>query len=155
MTLPRTILLAAAILLLSARATSSPAVEEAAKRFYASVKWQGLSVVEGNFSCSGRKEQAILGTSETEIIVAVFIRGLSQKPELLRFSAMARSAESAVLTTEDLDFKIAEFEREVGNVPPGLRPSKSCLGLNMSDQLIDSAHIYWSRKARRFESWSR
>lgn len=60
-----------------------------------------------------------------------------------------------MLTTETLDFSVQEFERDVGPLPEGLRPSKTCLGLNMSDQEIDSVHIFWNRQSRRFDGWSR
>ncbi len=74
--------------------------------------------------------------------------------DLLRYSGKVRNPKSAVLATESLDFDIREFERQVGYVPDGLQASKTCLGLNMSDQMIDSAHIYWHRKHKRFVSWS-
>lgn len=134
---------------------ASPPVAAAAKRFHPSAHWQERSVVQGDFSCRGRRELAILGTSQTEIVVAVFLNGLSRKPELLQFSASVRNAESAVLTTETLDFSVQEFESEVGPLPEGLRPSKTCRGLNMSDQETDSVHIYWNRKSRQFDGWSR
>lgn len=109
----------------------------------------------GDFSCRGKREVAILGTSPTEISVAVFLNGLSKKPELLQFSASRRNLETVMLATESLDFSVQEFEQEVGPLPEGLRPSKTCLGLTMGDQETDSAHVYWNRKARRFEGWSR
>jgi hypothetical protein len=132
-----------------------PQVASAAKRFYPNAQWQPSSVVTGNFTCRGQKEHAVLGTSPSEIVVAVFVRGLNSKPELLQYSTSARSPNSAILTVEDLDFDAKEFQEQIGPLPEGLKPSKSCVGLNMSDQMIDSAHIYWNRKARRFEDWVR
>ena len=134
---------------------ASPPAAAAAKRFHPSAIWQEHSVVHGDFSCRGRREVAVLGTSQTEIVVAVFLNGLSAKPELLQYPASVRHAGSAVLTTETLDFSVQDFEREVGPLPEGLRPSKTCLGLTMSDREIDAVHIYWNRKARRFVGWSR
>lgn len=127
----------------------------AAKRADDTVLWQPKSVISGNFTCRGRKEFAILGTSSKEIVIAVFARGVAKPIDLMRFSGIARSPDSAILSIEPLDFTIDEFEREVGTVPDGLVPSKTCVGLNMTDQMIDSAHIYWHRKNGRFESWSR
>lgn len=151
----RTLFAALVVMVIACSATASPEVASAAKKAYPKADWQAQSVIYGNFSCRGRNEIAILGTSKTEIVVAVFLNGLERKPEILRYSAKARAAESAVLTTEPLDFKVEDFEKEVGPLPEGLHPSKTCLGLNMSDQRIDSAHIYWNRKARRFDDWVR
>ena len=136
-------------------AGAEPSIANAARKFYPSAMWRDQSIVKGNFSCRGKQEMAILGTSKTEIVVAVFLNGLSKKPELLKYSTSVRRPDSAILTVESLDFKFEDFEREVGSVPQGLLPSKTCMGLNMSDQLIDSAHIFWNRRARRFDDWVR
>ena len=118
------------------------------------VKWQRESVVSGDFTCQGKREFAVLGTKPKEIVVAVF-RPPSKKPvDLMRFSGIARSPQSAVLAIESLDFSIKELEQHVGYLPDGIQPSKTCVGLNLSDQMVDSAHIYWHRKNHRFESWS-
>ena len=53
-----------------------------------------------------------------------------------------------------LDSLADPFKSEVGELPEGLRPSRTCKGLNLSDGKVDSAHIYWNRKARRFDDWS-
>jgi hypothetical protein len=74
---------------------------------------------------------------------------------MLRYSGTARRAASAVRATESLDFNIKELEKSLGWLPDGLQPSKSCVGLNLTDKRINSAHIYWHRKHRRFTSWSR
>jgi hypothetical protein len=118
------------------------------------VTWQKKSILSGDFTCQGKREFAVLGTKPTEIVIAVF-RPPSRKPvDVLRYSGIARNPDSAILTIEPLDFDIKELEQHVGYVPDGLQASKTCLGLNMSDQMVDSAHIYWHRKNRRFESWS-
>lgn len=128
-------------------------VQAAAARFNKGVKWRQSSVVVGDFSCRGRPEQAILGASKDSVVIAVFIRGLSKPPELLRYLA-PRDPRSAVLAVEDLDFDPKALEREVGDLPTGLRPSKSCKGLNLSDGRIDSAHIYWNSDEKRFSYWT-
>jgi hypothetical protein len=113
---------------------ASPSVERAASRFVPLVIWKPDSVVEGNFSCMGRRQRAILGTSKTEIVVAVFLNGLSNQPEILRYSGRVRNPESAKLSVESMDFDRKKYEKEVGPLPAALRPSKTCKGLNMSDQ---------------------
>jgi hypothetical protein len=119
-----------------------------------SVSWQEKSILSGDFTCHGKREYAILGTKPKEIVIAVFRPPAKQPVDILRYVGDARSPELAILTIESLDFDIKEMEQYVGSVPNGLQPSKTCLGLNMTDQMIDSAHIYWHRKNRRFESWS-
>jgi hypothetical protein len=143
-----------AIVFAGGDATASNKVESAAKRFEPTISWRANSVLDGNFSCKGRREKAILGTSKSEIVIAVFLHGLTNKPEILRFSATSRRLESVTLIIESLDFTTEEFEGEVESVPSGLQPSKVCVGLNLSDQLTDSTHVYWNRKTARFESWS-
>jgi len=131
-------------------------VEAAAARFVPDVTWRAGSVVKGDFSCRGRVEQAILGTNPADIVIAIFLHGTTKPPEILRYSAKARRAESAELKIESLDFTPQELKEIAdsigGEIPPGLRASKTCKGLNLSDG--DSAHIYWNHKARRFDDWS-
>lgn len=129
------------------------AVIAAASKFLPDITWKKDSVVTGNFSCRGRIEHAILGTSKTEIVVAVFLDGLTRSPQVLRYSAKTRDPSTAELKTEDGDFDPKEFEDEVGYIPDGMRPSKSCIGLNLSDGNVDSAHIYWNHNAKQLSDW--
>ena len=133
-------------------AQDSTPVEKAATKYIAGVAWQRPSVVSGNFSCHGRKEQAILGVSASEIVVAVFVNGLGSRPDLLRYSGNARNPKTAELKIEDLDYDPKE---EIGSELDGFRRSKSCKGLNLSDGETDSAHIYWNHKSQRFADWTR
>jgi hypothetical protein len=132
-------------------AQDSVSVEKAATRYVPGVAWQRRSIVSGNFSCHGRKEQAILGVSASEIVIAVFVNGLDSRPEVLRYSAKARNPRTAELKIEDLDYDPKEM---VGSDLDGFRRSKSCKGLNLSDGDTDSAHIYWNHKSQRFEDWT-
>lgn len=135
-------------------ATTPSEIEAAARRAFPGASWKAESVITGDFTCRGLAEYAILGTSNAEIVIAVFASGQSRPVGSFRFSASVRDPKSAVLSKEALDFEAAELEREVGSLPEGLQPSKTCSGLNLSDGLIDSAHIFWNRKAGRFDSWS-
>jgi hypothetical protein len=125
----------------------------AATKFIPGVTWKESSVVTGNFSCRGRAERAVLGTNKSEIVVAIFLGTLTEPPVVLRYSAKARDPETSELTIEDGDFEPKQFESEVGYIPDGFRPSKTCKGLNLSDGKIDSAHIYWNHNAKRFSDW--
>lgn len=126
----------------------------AAKKIQSNIDWQKSSAVTGNFSCRGKAELAILGVNKSEIVVAVFLNGLTKPPSLLRYSAKARDSSAAKLTIEDGDFDVKEFKEMLGAIPDGLRSSKSCKWLNLSDDKIDAAHIYWNHKTKRFSAWS-
>ena len=131
----------------------APEIVAAATKFVPGVKWKPESIVVGDFSCHGETDRAILGTSKSEIVVVVFLGSLTKRPKVLRYSASARDPATAELTTENIDFEPKKFESEFGYVPEGLRPSKTCQGLNMSDGKIDSAHIYWNHNAKEFGDW--
>ena len=124
----------------------------AAARFLPEVNWRAESSVSADFTCRGRRESAILGTTSKEIIIAIFIDGLGQKPEVLRYSAAMRDATTVRLTTETLDYD--PKDEDAGDLR-GFRRSTTCMGLNLSDEQIDSAHIYWNHEAKRFDSWVR
>ena len=91
------------------------------------------------------------GVSPKEIVIAVFLNGLTEPPEVLRYSAAVRGAKEAHLTLESLD---DDPKDEIGDLP-GFRRSRRCQGLNLSDDRIDSAHIYWNHDAKRFNDWVR
>ena len=122
----------------------------AAETYVPGVAWRAASLVAGDFTCEGRIQEAILGTTEVEIVVAVFINGRGERPEVLRYSAAMRSPRLARLAIEGLDYDPADI---LGERLPGFQRSKSCKGLNVSDGLVDAAHIYWNREAKRFEDW--
>ena len=136
---------------LSLSTAQVPSITEAAYKFVPGVTWRTKSVLTADFSCRGRKEQAILGVNDKEIVVAVFLNGPTRPPEVLRYSAEMRDAKEARLTTESLDY---DPEDAVGDLP-GFRRSRACKGLNLTDNKIDSAHIYWNHDARRFDDWVR
>ena len=96
-------------------------------------------------------ESAILGVSESEIVIAVFVNGLGASPEILRYSGKARDTNAAELKTEQLDYDPKEV---IGFELDGFRRSKSCAGLNLSDGRTDSTHIYWNHNAHRFDDWT-
>ena len=130
-------------------------VAAAAKTYYPSAAWQTKSVLTGDFTCRRKQEFAILGTSEKYIVIAVFANGLNAKPEILEYSAAARVAKWAVLAKESLDFSPGKPEDEIGYLPDGFIQSKTCSGLNLSDENTDSAHIYWDAKSKQFRDWVR
>ncbi|MES2151583.1 MAG: hypothetical protein V4508_17535 [Pseudomonadota bacterium] len=147
-------LLGIVTLLACAGSAASPAVKEAATRFVSGIEWQEKSVLSADFSCGGGRQDAILGTSGKEIVVAVFTQGLAKAPELLRFASEERKPAQAKIRLEDSALSIDDVQTLAGSKPPGYRPSKSCKGLRLSDDGSDAAHIYWDHDARRFDSWS-
>jgi len=132
--------------------TAQPSIASSAAKYLPTTKWQQNSVGGGDFSCQGRQQQAILGTTSSEIVIAIFLNGTDQRPEVLRYSAKARDASTAVVTIEGQDF---EAKMDTGYILAGFKRSRTCKGLRLSDGLIDSAHIYWNHDANRFDDWFR
>lgn len=126
-------------------------VATAAKRFMPGVRWRADSVLHADFSCRGHQETAILGVSDTDIVIAVFLKGLAKRPEAIRYS-LARDTSSLHLTAEGRDW---DPKADLGYTLPGFQRSKSCQGLNLADDEVDSAHIYWDHDSHRFEDWVR
>jgi hypothetical protein len=126
-------------------------VEKAATKYVTKVAWRRDSALAGNFTCAGRTEQAILGVSKTEIVIAVFVHGLNMRPEVLRYSAENRNPTTVKLEAESLDYDPKEV---IGYDPDGFKRSRSCHGLNLSDGETDSAHIYWNERLHRFDDWT-
>ena len=150
------LLTAVLVLAASGRARGGEAfpVYSAAVAADRSVRWQRPSILSGDFTCQGKREYAILGTKPQQIVVAIFQPPSLKPVDILLYSGTERHAASAVLAIEPLSFDLKQLEQSLGWLPDGLQPSNTCVGLNLSDQRIDSAHIYWHRKLRRFQSWS-
>jgi hypothetical protein len=104
-------------------AQTPASIEKAAAKCVAGVAWRRGSVVSGNFTCQSRKEQAILGVGESEIVIAVFVNGLGARPEVLRYSGHARNPKTAGLKIENLDYDPKEI---FGYDLDGFRRSKTC-----------------------------
>jgi hypothetical protein len=86
-----------------AEAEQRIAIVSAANKYVPGGTWHSESVIIGDFTCRGRKEQAILGITAREIIVVVFINGLQNKPEILRDKV--HTPADAELTIADLDYR--------------------------------------------------
>ncbi len=142
------LLLLVIVLIGSAQATP---LTTAASKFVPNVTWLPKSALAADFSCLGRAEQAILGVTPKGIVIAVFLNGTDQRPEVMRYSAAARDASQVRLTLESLDHAPDEDPGPL----PGFRRSSTCKGLNLSDGKVDSAHIYWNRDTKRFVDWVR
>jgi len=118
----------------------------AAYKYLPGVKWKAESVITGDFSCRGRKQVAILGTTPADVVVAVFLNGASHRPMELRF----RFEDTAKLEVEGLDY---DPNVDLGYALEGFKRSKTCKGFSADDGATDPAHIYWNHKARQFGMW--
>lgn len=125
------------------------AIEAGAKQYLPDVTWQPKSVVTADFTCQGRAQHAILGLDPKDIVIAVFINGLGSAPEVIR--DRARSREFAKIRVESLDYDPKPI---LGDDLPGFQRSKTCKGLNLYDDMVDSLHLYWNRLTKRFDGWS-
>jgi hypothetical protein len=133
-----------------ANAEQRIAVVSAANKLVPDVTWHSESVISGDFTCRGLKEQAILGITTQEIIVVVFINGLQNKPETFR--DRVHTPADAELTIESLDYDPGE---RVGVELEGFLRSKECKGLNTADNHVDPFHVYWNHKDSHFDWWPR
>jgi hypothetical protein len=55
-------------------AVEAPSITAAASKFVPGVAWRSQSVLTADFSCRGRREQAILGVTPKDIVIAVLLR---------------------------------------------------------------------------------
>ncbi len=127
--------------------------QSAARKFLPQVKWRN-EVLKGDFTCLGKTQFALLGTTDLEFVVIVFTDGLKNKPFEIRFSGKTRNPYKLKLTRESLDFTSASIEKAAGRLPEGLAPSKTCSGLTLSDDEVNPAHIYWNRKTHKLSAWT-
>jgi hypothetical protein len=124
----------------------------AASRYAPGFAFQKGSLVKGNFDCSGRKQQAVLGTNESDVTVLVFLNGARNRPEALEVSGRVKNPALTRLSKESLDY---DPQAEVGSILPGFVKSKTCTGLNLSDGETDSVHIYWDHESHHLSCWRR
>ena len=118
-------------------------IQTAAARFLPDVKWLPKSVVTADFTCQGRKQQAILESRVDQAIGGI--------PEALPASgdrSLLGNSDSVVLKAEGLDYNPKE---DMDFPLPGFRQSKTCKGLNLSDGETDASHLYWNHDALRFD----
>ncbi len=150
--------LALVALLACTQANASPLDRErlatTAAKFFPKVVWSSTSIIEAEFSCRGRREFAILGKTEGSLFVAIFTRGVQSKPTVLTFSSARRDSHSIGIASEDMDFDPKGVDDDLGPPPKGMRPSKTCKGIALSDGDTDATHIYWNHQKKRFDSWS-
>ena len=110
----------------------------AANHFMPGITWRQSSALRGDFSCHGRREYAILGTSHSEtvrpyIIVAIFLDGLNKQPEFVIDSVHV--LKDAQLTLED--WGDLETLEERGIHIQDFQQRKTCKGLNIADDNTD------------------
>jgi hypothetical protein len=123
-------------------------VSAAASTFAPRVVWRESSTVSADFTCEGHAQQAILGNTATEIVVAVFAHGLDQAPELLRYSTEMRDPAKVRMTVEPLTYRSKDApDLRKFHLPP------TCRGLRVDDGRIPPAHVYWNPETKQFADW--
>jgi hypothetical protein len=128
-------------------------VKAAADKFAEGVAWSGATVLEADFSCTGKVQQAILGTWAQEIVVAIFTQGINQPPALVHFDASDRNIAASKIRLDDYSLSAEEIAGVSGETPVGYRPSTTCHGVRLSDDSHEAAHIYWNHTNQRFDVW--
>jgi hypothetical protein len=124
------------------------------KSSHPGVRWEQKRVLKGDLTCQRRQDLAVLGTKGSLILVAILSDGVTKKPIVLDIDS-ALLAKQTTMSLEDQDFEMGTGEPgDVGPLP-GFKRSKTCMGLVLDDDRIDSVHIYWNRKEGRFQTWQR
>ncbi|MEO5924923.1 MAG: hypothetical protein ABIR70_13975 [Bryobacteraceae bacterium] len=150
----RMILPALLTLLLPPCLAQSKVVATAAARFQPEVTWQEKSVIHADFSCQGRREAAILGTTKETIVVAIFINGSAQKPELVTYPQDVFAPTWPLsIEIDGLDYNVKQRAEDLGTPLQGLQRSKTCKGIYLGNHQEDGIHIYWNRVMREFNEW--
>jgi hypothetical protein len=129
-------------------------VHLAAEKFAPGITWRESAVLTSDFTCADQVQFAILGSSPKEVVVAIFIKGLDQAPELLRFDAAGRNLQATKIRLDDYSLTADEIAGVSGTPPVGYRPFTTCHGVRLSDDRYDAAHIYWDHEHQRFDSWA-
>jgi hypothetical protein len=127
--------------------SSENSVTKAAARFQPGVTWKSASVTNADFTCRSHKQTGVLGESGEAVVVAVFLSGMDQEPEVLSFTLHRGFA---TLETDDLNYDPME---DLGYSLPGFHRSKTCKGLSVDDRETDPVHLYWNHQSVRFDSW--
>jgi hypothetical protein len=126
----------------------------AAKSLAPNVLWQEKSVLKGDLTCQARQDFAILGTQGSLVKVAVFAQGATARPMILDIDSDLLATQTT-MSIESQDFETGTGQPgDVGPLP-GFKRSKTCKGLKLDDDRIDSVHIYWNRIEGRFQTWQR
>ena len=128
-------------------------VDAAVARYVPQVDWHPSSALTGDFSCQGKQEQAIAGVTRSEVVVAIFLHGLDSTPQVLRYASTAKGRNAIEMVAERQDFDVRRMEQMLGEVPSGMRPSKTCKGIHLINGKSDSIHIYWNHDKRIFDYW--
>lgn len=134
-------------------AAQTAPIDVAAAHFHPQIEWHSASALTGDFSCQGRQEQAIAGKTSSELVVAIFLNGPASSPLLMRYASASKERAPLELVAERQDFDVRKIEQMLGEVPAGLRPSKTCKGIHLINGKRDSIHIYWNHDKRLFDYW--
>ncbi len=137
-----------------AQAVDGAVVKAAADKFAEGVAWSSASILEADFSCTGRVQQAILGTWAKEIVVAIFTQGINRPPALVQFDASDRNIPASKIRVDDYNLTAEEIAGVSGETPVGYRQSTTCHGVRLSDDSHEAAHIYWNHTDQRFDVWA-
>lgn len=138
----------------AAQTDQGAAVQAAAEKFAGSLLWRASTVLTADFNCTGKVQYALLGISNSEIAVAIFVNGLNQPPAMLRFETAGLNIIESKIRLDDYGMTATEIAGLTGATPAGYRPSTACHGVRLSDDRSDAAHIYWDYDNQRFDSWS-
>lgn len=149
----------ALIALLALTSTTAQSAEkseftETAMALRPGVNWQATNTLKADFTCRGHKEVAMLGTQGENVFVAIQDAAGKSQPIILKIESGLLASQSK-MTIESLDYEVGTAEPGDPGPLPGYVSSKTCKGLRIDDERIDSVHVYWNRFEKRFQTWQR
>lgn len=116
--------------------------------------WNGKSVIRGDFDCDGREAVAILGSTETAVLLAVFSAGQVAHPDILSFSESRLDPATTQIQIEPLNVSKTGFGEMFGEPLTGYVASRECKGILLQDDEKDPVHVFWNRSSNKLDFWS-
>lgn len=128
------------------------------KKHLPTVKWDEKSIMSADVNCDGKTDHGILGYEKSVLYLMLVLGDVSESStvDTLAIGLGEPSSQNhlcgktAQLNLESQEYDLAE---DLGENPEGFKKSKICKGLNVSDGMCDSFHIYWNHKTNSLDSW--
>ena len=117
------------------------------------VRWNSRSLLKADFDYDGVADYALAGKKGNLYVIGI-VKGFPKsksKHWTLEFSQDAGS-QGALCSVADAQIRLERFSADDENPEVRKLPKKS-RGINLSDEMCDSFHIYYNRKKVRFVWW--
>ncbi|MBS0444619.1 MAG: hypothetical protein JSR59_01600 [Proteobacteria bacterium] len=131
------------------------AVEELA-RTKPSMHWNQSSMVCADFDGDGKLDQAIIGTEDNKVAVAVRRNAAAKRPKLQILEFTVGHGLQAAICELPVRLEVDNLVCRNEDGPlPGRKEGRNARSLDLIDGECDSIHIYWSHVHKGFVWWRR